>query len=170
MTNFPAAVTRLIGRTAAVARLRDLMSAYRVVTLTGPGGIGKTSLALKVARGVVGEFADGGWLVELASLSDPALVPAVAAGVLKLPIGPNKRHARSRRARHRGQKAAPGPRQLRASHRRSGDLWPKRSWRTARMPRSSRRAAKPSDRTVSMSIAFRRWTFPLPGGTKRTTF
>ena len=50
VTNFPATVTRLIGRTAAVAQLRDLMSAYRVVTLTGPGGIGKTSLALKVAR------------------------------------------------------------------------------------------------------------------------
>ena len=89
VTNFPAAVTRLVGRSAAVARLRDLISAYRVVTLTGPGGIGKTSLALKVARGVVGEFADGGWLVELASLSNPALVPAMAAEALKFPIGPD---------------------------------------------------------------------------------
>jgi predicted ATPase/DNA-binding winged helix-turn-helix (wHTH) protein len=88
VTNFPAIVTRLIGRLAAVARLRDLMSAYRLVTLTGPGGIGKTSLALKAARGVVGEFGGGGWLVELASLSDSALVPSTAAGVLKLPIGP----------------------------------------------------------------------------------
>ena len=88
VTNFPATVTRLIGRSAAVARLRDLVSAYRVVTLTGPGGIGKTSLALKVARGVVAEFADGGWLVELASLSDPALVPTAAAGALGLLIGP----------------------------------------------------------------------------------
>src|SRR5271165_657854 len=75
VTNFPVPVTRLIGRTAAVARLRDLVSAYRLVTLTGPGGIGKTSLALKAARRVVGEFADGAWLVELASLSDPTLVP-----------------------------------------------------------------------------------------------
>ena len=89
VTNFPANVTRLIGRTAAVRRLRDLISAYRVVTLTGPGGIGKTSLALKVARGVVGEFAHGGWLVELASLPDPALVPTAVAGVLKLAKGPN---------------------------------------------------------------------------------
>ena len=117
VTNFPATVTRLVGRTAAVARLRDLMSAYRVVTLTGPGGIGKTSLALKVARGVVGEYADGGWLVELASLSDPALVPAVVARALRLPIRAQQRHARNRRACHRGQKAAPGPRQLRAPHR-----------------------------------------------------
>jgi predicted ATPase/DNA-binding winged helix-turn-helix (wHTH) protein len=76
VTNFPATVTRLVGRAAAVERLRDLISAYRAVTLTGPGGIGKTSLALKVARGIVGEFADGGWLVELASLADPTLVPA----------------------------------------------------------------------------------------------
>ena len=71
VTNFPATVTRLVGRAAAAQRLRDLVSAYRVVTLTGPGGIGKTTLALKVARRVVGEFADGGWFVELASLSDP---------------------------------------------------------------------------------------------------
>ncbi len=90
VSNFPVTVTRLTGRAAAVARLRDLISAYRLVTLTGPGGIGKTALALKVTRGVVGEFTDGGWLVELASLSDPALVPAAVAGVLKLGSGPNR--------------------------------------------------------------------------------
>ncbi len=89
VSNFPVTVTRLVGRTPAVTRLRDLISAYRLVSLTGPGGIGKTALALKVARGVVGEFADGGWLVELASLSDPALVPAAVASVLKLGVGPN---------------------------------------------------------------------------------
>ena len=71
----------------AVQRLHDLVSAYRVVTLTGPGGIGKTTLALKVARRVLGEFADGGWLVELASLSDPHLVPSAVAGVLGLRLG-----------------------------------------------------------------------------------
>ena len=89
VTNIPATVTRLLGRSAAVARLRDFMSAYRLVTLTGPGGIGKTSLALKVTRGVLGEFADGGWLVELAPLSDPALVPSAVAGALRLPPEPN---------------------------------------------------------------------------------
>jgi DNA-binding winged helix-turn-helix (wHTH) protein len=87
LTNVPAPVTRLIGRAAAVARLRDLVSAYRLVTLTGPGGVGKTSLALKVARRVVGEFSDGGWLAELASLSDPALVSTAVAGALRAPIG-----------------------------------------------------------------------------------
>ena len=87
LTNFPVPVTRLIGRTAAVVRLRDLMSAYRLVTLTGPGGIGKTSLALKAARGILGEYADGGWLVELASLSDLALVSTAVAGALRVPTG-----------------------------------------------------------------------------------
>src|SRR5277367_405812 len=83
-TNFPASVTRLVGRAAAAQRLRDLVSAYRVVTLTGPGGIGKTTLALEVARRVLGECADGGWLVELASLSDQLLVPSAVASVLGL--------------------------------------------------------------------------------------
>ena len=88
-TNFPATVTRLIGRSAALQRLHDLVSANRVVTLTGPGGIGKTTLALQVAHRVVAEFADGGWLVELASLSDPHLVPAAVARVLGLRLGSN---------------------------------------------------------------------------------
>src|SRR5215475_11530894 len=86
-TNFPAAVTPLIGRSAANQRLRDLVSAYRVVTLTGPGGIGKSALALEVARALLAEFDDGGWLVELASLADPTLVPSAVAGVLGLCLG-----------------------------------------------------------------------------------
>ena len=85
-TNFPAASTHLIGRAAAAQSLRNLLSAYRVVTLTGTGGIGKTALALKVARSVLGEFTDGGWLVELASLADPELVPSAVAGALGLSL------------------------------------------------------------------------------------
>jgi DNA-binding winged helix-turn-helix (wHTH) protein len=115
VTNFPAIVTRLIGRLAAVARLRDLMSAYRLVTLTGPGGIGKTSLALKAARRVVGEYADGGWLVELAALSDPALVSTTVAGALRVPTGATN-VTPDAIALYRGQKAAPGPGQLRTPH------------------------------------------------------
>lgn len=86
-TNIPAIVTRLVGRSAAIRRLQALVSAYRIVTLTGPGGIGKTALALEAARHVLGEFADGGWLVELASLSNPDLVPSAVAGVLGLRLG-----------------------------------------------------------------------------------
>jgi predicted ATPase len=83
----PADGADLIGRDAALQQLRDLLSAYRIVTLTGPGGIGKTSLVLKVAHRVLGEFADGGWLVELASLSDSGLVPSTVAHVLRLGLG-----------------------------------------------------------------------------------
>jgi predicted ATPase/DNA-binding winged helix-turn-helix (wHTH) protein len=83
-SNIPAAATDLIGRSTAVQRLRDLVSAYRVVTLTGPGGIGKTALALEVASGLLGEFEGAAWLVELASLSDPDLVPTTVASVLRL--------------------------------------------------------------------------------------
>jgi predicted ATPase/DNA-binding winged helix-turn-helix (wHTH) protein len=81
-TNLPEAGSRLIGRSFAVEKLCDLLSAYRVVTLTGTGGIGKTKLALEVARRAAADHAGGGWLVELASLSDPSLVPTAVAHVL----------------------------------------------------------------------------------------
>src|ERR1700674_5586658 len=84
--NLPPLITRLIGRAAAAQFVRDLVSAYRVVTLTGPGGIGKTSLAIKAVRSLLPDFEDGGWLVELASLSDPGLVPSTVASTLGLKL------------------------------------------------------------------------------------
>jgi predicted ATPase/DNA-binding winged helix-turn-helix (wHTH) protein len=84
--NFPPLITRLIGRAAAAQFVRDLVSAYRVVTLTGPGGIGKTSLAIKAVRYLLPDFEDGGWIVELASLSDPGLVPSTVASTLGLKL------------------------------------------------------------------------------------
>jgi non-specific serine/threonine protein kinase len=85
--HFPIATPNLIGRAAAVRQLRDLVSAYRTVTLTGPGGIGKTALALELARDLIPNLAGDAWLVELAALSDPDLVPATVAGVLGLSLG-----------------------------------------------------------------------------------
>ncbi|HUA56899.1 MAG TPA: winged helix-turn-helix domain-containing protein [Candidatus Sulfotelmatobacter sp.] len=85
--NFPLIVTPLIGRASAAQHVRDLVSAYRVVTLTGPGGIGKTTLALKAARHLLAAFDDGGCFVELASLSDPGLVPSSVATALGLNLG-----------------------------------------------------------------------------------
>jgi predicted ATPase len=87
LTNFPSASSDLIGRTGAGEHLGDLLSAYRVVTLTGPGGIGKSALALAVARSMFPIFQGDGWLVELASLSDPGLVPSAVASVLDLKLG-----------------------------------------------------------------------------------
>ena len=84
--NFPPLITRLIGRAAACQFVRDLVSAYRVVTLTGPGGIGKTSLAIKAVRYLLPDFEDGGWIVELASVSDPGLVPSTVAATLGLKV------------------------------------------------------------------------------------
>jgi predicted ATPase/DNA-binding winged helix-turn-helix (wHTH) protein len=85
-SNFPRIINRLVGRTAACQSVRDFVSAYRVVTLTGPGGIGKTSLAVKALRYLLPDFEDGGWIVELASLSDRGLVPSTVAGTLGLQI------------------------------------------------------------------------------------
>jgi predicted ATPase/DNA-binding winged helix-turn-helix (wHTH) protein len=84
--NFPPLITRLVGRAAAAQFVRDLVSAYRVVTLTGPGGIGKTALAIKAVRYLLPDFEDGGCLVELASLSDPGLVPSTVASALGLKL------------------------------------------------------------------------------------
>src|SRR5882724_1486553 len=84
--NFPVAVTDLIGRAAAARLLRDLVSAYRVVALTGPGGIVKSTLAIEVGRGILGDFQGGGWLVELASLADENLVPSTVANVLGMKL------------------------------------------------------------------------------------
>ncbi|CAM04577.1 putative ATPase [Saccharopolyspora erythraea NRRL 2338] len=65
-TNLPAPLTELVGRDDAVAAVRSLVSGARLVTLTGPGGVGKTGLAVEVARSL--EAADGVWLVEFAGL------------------------------------------------------------------------------------------------------
>jgi predicted ATPase/DNA-binding SARP family transcriptional activator len=65
-TNLPAMLTGVVGRTAAVTELRALLNERRLVTLTGPGGVGKTRLALETATQAADAFPDGVWLVELA--------------------------------------------------------------------------------------------------------
>ena len=65
-----------------------LLARHRMVTVTGPGGSGKTRLAIEVARGVVSRFEDGVWLVEQAQIEHPGLVPtaaAIALGVREQP-------------------------------------------------------------------------------------
>jgi predicted ATPase/class 3 adenylate cyclase/DNA-binding CsgD family transcriptional regulator len=82
--NLPQQLSSLVGREQVVADVADLTRSNRLVTLTGVGGVGKTRLALEVAAEVAGEFVDGVWLVELASIGDPASVPAAIATVLAI--------------------------------------------------------------------------------------
>jgi predicted ATPase len=80
--NLPVQTTSFVGRETAVKELAEQMQAHRLVTLTGVGGVGKTRLAVQVAAGVISEFPDGVWLVELAPVGEPdALADAVATVV-----------------------------------------------------------------------------------------
>ena len=81
---FPAALTSFVGRAGAVREVAGLLDQYRLVTVTGPGGAGKTRLAGEVARQVAGRFADGVWLAELAAVRDPAQVAAAVAAALRI--------------------------------------------------------------------------------------
>src|SRR5215470_16998893 len=75
----PGELTEFIGRRGELALVRQALSAARLVTLTGPGGIGKTRLALRAADSARRVFRDGAWLTELGGLRDPGLlVPEVA--------------------------------------------------------------------------------------------
>ena len=80
--NLPVPATSFVGRDQETARLAATVRAHRLVTLTGVGGVGKTRLAVRVAAQLSGEFPDGVWLVELASVGDPAAVPDAVATVL----------------------------------------------------------------------------------------
>lgn len=72
--NLPSLETRIVGREADVSELTALLEENRLVTITGPGGIGKTRLAIEIAGEVLARFEDGVFLVELASITDPDLV------------------------------------------------------------------------------------------------
>ena len=83
--NLPPEVTRFIGRRREVPAIAAAIDRYRLVTLRGAGGVGKTRLALRVAREIRDAFADGSWLVELSALRDYQLLPAAVAAALGLP-------------------------------------------------------------------------------------
>ena len=81
--NLPSQATSFVGRAAELAELRSLLSGgSRLVTITGPGGIGKSRLALQVAAEALDGAGDGVWLVELAPVADPELVARTVAAVL----------------------------------------------------------------------------------------
>ena len=82
LDNLPLELSSFVGRAREMAEVRRLLADYRLLTLTGPGGCGKTRLALAVAAEMSGSFGDGVWLVELAPLSDPEDVGQALASVL----------------------------------------------------------------------------------------
>src|SRR5258706_5361824 len=88
--NLPYQLTSFVGREQEIAQLEELIAAHRLVTLTGAGGAGKTRLAIEMASRLIDAFPDGVWLVELAALSDPGLVPQAVAQALALKEQPGK--------------------------------------------------------------------------------
>ncbi len=83
--NLPIQLTSFVGRERELKEVGRLLATTHLLTLTGPGGTGKTRLALQLAAEDLESFAHGVWLVELASVTDPLLVPQTVAGVLGVP-------------------------------------------------------------------------------------
>jgi len=100
-TNVPEPVSELIGREEELSEILNLVTMHWLVTLTGAGGIGKTALALALARELRPHFADGVWLAEFSALADPGLVPATMVAAVGIELGGGAaRGAGARRSAH----------------------------------------------------------------------
>lgn len=88
--NLPVQLTSFVGRERERAEIHRLLDTVRLLTLTGVGGVGKTRLALRAAVDVLDEYPDGVWLVELAPLTDPTLLPSAIATTLKVRDQPER--------------------------------------------------------------------------------
>ena len=155
--NLPQQLSSLVGREQLVAEVAELVRSNRLVTLSGVGGVGKTRLALEVGAEVAGEFPDGVWMVELASVGDPASVPAAIATVLGItpqgdaPLIDTVAEALARSA------APAGGRQLRARPRPPRRRPSRRSSAGPGASRSSPRRARRSRSTARRCSPWRRW-------------
>jgi predicted ATPase/DNA-binding SARP family transcriptional activator len=83
--NLPGRLTSFVGRGEELSEVRRLVAEHRLVTLTGPGGSGKTSLAIQAAMAITDGYADGVWLVRLAGLEEADRVPRAVADTLRVP-------------------------------------------------------------------------------------
>jgi len=88
--NLPTQVTSFIGREREIGELSDLVRLARLVTLTGPGGTGKTRLSLRVAESLSPDYPGGVFFVELAPISDPTLIPTTIAQAVGLREDPKR--------------------------------------------------------------------------------
>jgi predicted ATPase/DNA-binding CsgD family transcriptional regulator len=86
----PTPLTSFIGRVRERAELTEMIKAHRQVTAVGPGGVGKTRLALTVAADAAGEYSHGVWFVDLVPITDPGMVAAAVAGALGLGEQPGR--------------------------------------------------------------------------------
>src|SRR4030081_102335 len=80
----PAEATSFVGRRHELAEVRKKLAAARLISLTGPGGVGKTRLAIRIAATLGRGFAGGAWMAEFAELQDPALVSSAVLAALDL--------------------------------------------------------------------------------------
>jgi non-specific serine/threonine protein kinase len=90
ITNLPAARSSFVGREQEIADIERELATTRLLTLTGTGGSGKTRLALEVGRGLVGAYRNGAWMVQLAPLTEGALVSKAVAETLEVPERPGE--------------------------------------------------------------------------------
>lgn len=86
----PAPLTSFVGRLRERAELAGMIKACRQVTAVGPGGVGKTRLALAVAAEAAGEYSDGAWFVDLVPVADPGMIATAVAGALGLGEQPGR--------------------------------------------------------------------------------
>jgi predicted ATPase/class 3 adenylate cyclase len=89
-SNLPSPLTSFVGREAEIEEVERLLGGARLLTLTGPGGSGKSRLAVAVAAALLSQFRDGACFVDLAPVTDPALVPAAVANALGVPEAPGR--------------------------------------------------------------------------------
>jgi predicted ATPase/class 3 adenylate cyclase len=82
--NLPAHVSSFIGRTREMADIRSMLPETRLLTLTGPGGTGKSRLSLQIASDIQAQYEHGAWLVQLATVTDPTMVVETVAGIFDL--------------------------------------------------------------------------------------
>ncbi len=104
-SRLPAETTSFIGRESELATIDDLLGLSRLLTLTGPSGSGKTRLALRAGAQVADQYPDGVWLIELAPVTSPDLVTAVAASALSVREEPGQALAESVAAQLRDAEA-----------------------------------------------------------------
>jgi predicted ATPase/class 3 adenylate cyclase len=88
--NLPLQLTSFVGREEEIAEVERLLDHSRLLTLTGPGGSGKSRLALRVAAELLTRYQDGSYFVDLSPVTDPALVPAAVAKALGVPEAPER--------------------------------------------------------------------------------